>query len=254
MPAHPLDLAGKTVLVTGASSGIGRDASVLLGELGARVVLSGRDTARLESTRGQMKGDGHATAPLDLEDIEKIPEWMLGLAREHGPLHGLVHCAGITATMPVRFQPFAEVDRIMRTNWATAWGLAKGFRQKQVRAGGDARIVFISSVMGVVGQPGIAAYASSKGAMLALAKSLAMEFSSEAIRVNCVVAGHVKTEMAEKLESSLTAEQFEAIKRMHPLGIGTSRDVSYAVAFLLADTGRWITGSELVVDGGYTAH
>ena len=141
----------------------------------------------------------------------------------------------------------------MQTNWSAAWLLAKGFRQAGVYAT-PGSVVFVSSVVGMVGQPGLSAYASSKGALLALTKSLAMELVSEGIRVNSVVPGYVQTEMAQNLEKILTADQVEAIRRMHPLGFGTAEDVAHAIAFLLAVTGRWITGTALVVDGGYTAH
>jgi len=104
--------------------------------------------------------------------------------------------------------------------------------------------------MGLVGQPAVTAYAASKGALIALAKSLAMEWAGDGIRVNCVAPGHVKTEMAAALQSMLTTEQFAAIEAMHPLGVGTARDVAHAIAFLLADSGRWITGTTLIVDGG----
>ena len=111
----------------------------------------------------------------------------------------------------------------------------------------------MSSVMGIVGQPGIAAYSASKGAVMALCKSLALELAHHEIRINCVAPAVVMTEMSTKFHQQLTPEQVARIESMHPLGIGTPRDVANAVAFLLADTGRWITGSTLVVDGGYLA-
>ena len=141
----------------------------------------------------------------------------------------------------------------MQTNWSAAWLLAKGLRQPGVHSK-PASLVYISSVVGMAGQPGLSAYASSKGAVLALTKALAMELAGEGIRVNAVVPGYVETEMAQNLEKILSGDQMEAIRRMHPLGIGTALDVAHAIAFLLAETGRWITGTSLVVDGGYTAH
>jgi NAD(P)-dependent dehydrogenase (short-subunit alcohol dehydrogenase family) len=111
----------------------------------------------------------------------------------------------------------------------------------------------LSSVAGIVGQPGIAAYASSKAAVLGLTRCLALELAPEHIRVNCVAPAMVKTEMADQLFKSLSPEQVTEIEQAHPLGIGRPRDVAHAIAFLLSDDARWITGSVLVVDGGYTA-
>ena len=251
---NPLDLSGKSFLVTGASSGIGRDAAQLLAELGARVALSGRDEKRLADSLGALAGEGHGTFPMELGDTDRIPDWLQQVAAKTGPLAGIVHCAGVHSMMPVRFQAPAQAADVMKANWLTAWALAKGFRHKAVRAPEDARLVLMASVMAVVGQPAVTAYASSKGAVLALAKSLAMELAPEGIRVNCIVAGQVRTEMADQMDKQMPPEKLEAMRRMHPLGIGTPRDVSHAVAYLLAETGRWVTGSALVVDGGYTAH
>lgn len=250
---NPLDLTGKRILVTGASSGIGRESAIFLSQLGATLIISGRDRVRLEQTHGQLAGGGHNVEPFDLDVGDKIPAWLLRVAEAGGPLHGLVHSAGITTTLPIRIQTAEQADRVMRTNWSAAWLLAKGFRQPKVRAESGS-VVFISSVVGMVGQPGLSAYASSKGALLALTKALAMELASEKIRVNAVVPGYVQTEMAENLGRILTVEQLDAIRGMHPLGIGSARDIASAIAFLLADTARWITGTALTVDGGYTAH
>jgi NAD(P)-dependent dehydrogenase (short-subunit alcohol dehydrogenase family) len=249
---NPMDLTGRKILVTGASSGIGRATAVLLSQLGASLVLNGRSEQRLEQAHGQLAGVGHAIEPFDLVEVDQIPAWMRGLSERVGRLDGMVHSAGITTTLPIRAQTATQADEVMRINWSAAWLLCKGFRQPAVRAESGS-IVFISSVVGLVGQPGVSAYASSKGAVLALTKALAMELAPEKIRVNAVVPGHVRTEMAEDLGKILTAEQLDAIRRMHPLGLGEAEDVAGAIAFLLARTGRWITGAALTVDGGYTA-
>jgi NAD(P)-dependent dehydrogenase (short-subunit alcohol dehydrogenase family) len=250
---NPMELDGKRILVTGASSGIGRDTAILLSQLGARVLACGRDEARLGQTRAMLAGEGHGIEAFDLLDTEGIPAWMQQAAARFGALDGAVHCAGIHRTMGVRFQAVADAELMMKANWASAWAIAKGLRQKPVR-GPEVSLVLVSSIMAVVGQPGLSAYASSKGALVSLTRALAVELAAEKIRVNCVVPGHVKTEMAEKVGEYLTPAQMEEISRQHPLGIGTARDVSHAIAFLVAATGRWLTGSALVVDGGFTAH
>jgi len=252
---HPMDLSGRTVLVTGASSGIGRETCVVLGELGARLVLVGRRREELERTAASLGHADHRVEPFDLTDLEAIPGWLKSLSEVVGPLDDLVHSAGVTFTLPLRATSIQQFDGLMRINVDAAFALTRGFRLKGVRRGGStSSVVYLSSVMGLVGQAGISAYSASKGALVSLARSLALELAREGIRVNCVAPGVVKTEMAAGAEHVLTPEQFQAIEALHPLGTGSARDVAYAIAFLLAETGRWITGTTLVVDGGYTAH
>jgi NAD(P)-dependent dehydrogenase (short-subunit alcohol dehydrogenase family) len=156
-------------------------------------------------------------------------------------------------TSPLRITTGANLEELMRVNVTAAFALARAFRQKGVSSPGSS-LVFLSSVMGIVGQSGQTAYSASKGALISLTKSLALELSRENIRVNCVAPALVRTEMSNKMLQALTPDQVTQIEAMHPLGIGAPRDVANAIAFLLADTGRWITGTTLVVDGGYTAH
>lgn len=250
---NPLDMTGRTVLVTGASSGLGRGTCLLLSQLGAKVILVARSEDGLNQTLSQMEGTGHRVAPFDVAQVEAIPEWMKSLAAETGPLSGLVHSAGIHTTHPLRVLQPSKIDEVMRINFTAAVALTKGLRQRGVKAE-RASVVYISSVMGLVGQRGVTAYCASKGALIAAAKPLALELADENIRVNCIAPGHVRTGLAMKSESLLSDEQIRIIEDMHPLGIGEEIDVANAVAYLLAETGRWITGQTLVVDGGYTIH
>ena len=250
---NPMDMTNRTILVTGASSGIGREISVLLSQLGARLILVGRNSSALDKTLSMLEGKGHFSEAYDLAaDIDDIPRWMKIITQKSGLLHGLVHSAGMQFTRPLRITTGESMDELMRINATAALCLAKGFRQKGVSSGGS--IVYLTSVMGLVGQTGQVVYSASKGALVALSKSLALEMAREGVRVNCVAPAVVKSEMSDKMFSSLSPENVAQIETMHPLGIGTPRDVAYSIAFLLAETGRWITGSTLVVDGGYTAH
>ena len=253
MTANPLSMHGRTVLVTGASSGIGRDAAILLSELEAQVVLAGRDRARLEETQGRMQGSGHRVEAFDLAVADAIPEWIRQIAQQTGPLHGLVHCAGLNQVIPLRMMTQAKVESLMRLNVTSAMMLVKGFRQKGCAAKGGS-VVLLSSVAGMAGQPAISGYSATKAAVIGFTRSAALEVAPEGLRVNCIAPGYVATEMGEHLREQLPPGQDEVIARMHPLGIGTARDVAHAIAFLRADTARWITGTTLVVDGGYTAH
>lgn len=250
---NPMEMTGKCVLVTGASSGIGRATARLLSELGARLVLVGRDRERLQCTADMLEGSGHCIEAVDLAKHADLPRWFNDLLPQCGPLSALVHSAGVALTRPFRLTGEKDLRAVMQINFDAAFRLAQGFRQKKVCLGGGS-IVFVASVAGLVGQPGIAAYSASKGALIALSRALAMELARDGIRVNCVAPGHVQTEMADGSSKVLTPEQVEDIARYHPLGVGSAEDVAHAIAFLVAKTGRWITGTTIVVDGGYTAH
>lgn len=249
---NPLDLSGKTILVTGASAGIGRETARLLSELGARLILVGRNVAALNETLHQLDGAGHFMESLDLGEVDSIPNRMNKITGEAGPLDGLVHCAGIQLILPLRALTLQKMDEILRVNFHAGIMLAKCLRQKAAHRK-PASMVFMSSVMGSVGQPGRVAYSASKGALEAATRSLALELAPENIRVNCIAPAFVKTEAFVALSKTLSADQIHDIEKVHPLGIGEPRDVAGAVAFLVAGTGRWITGTTLVVDGGYCA-
>lgn len=249
---NPLQLESKTILVTGASSGIGRATAILLSQLGATVVAVGRNSARLEETIHSLQGGGHHAVIFDLGDLEAIPAWMAKVVDQAGPLDGLVHCAGIASLVPIRALNIAEVEQVMRINYFSAVALTKEFSRKRVHRK-DGSIVLISSVAGVVGVPGRTAYSASKGALTAFARSAALELAGAGLRVNCIAPAYVRTELYEATRASLTDEQLNALVAAQPLGLGEPLDVAHAVAFLLAPTSRWITGSVLAVDGGYTA-
>jgi 3-oxoacyl-[acyl-carrier protein] reductase len=251
--ADPMDLSGKTILVTGASSGIGRTTAILLSELHARVVLVARNAGRLQETLAAMAAGDHRVETFDLSLSDEIPKRMQLIAAETGPFHGLVHAAGKQAATPIRFATESRVEDLVRTNLYSAVMLARGFIHKSCRPPDGGSIVFLSSVMAFSGQPGISVYSATKGALVGLTKSLSIELAPDRIRVNCVAPGFVETEMFEQARTLMADEQVTVLQQAHPLGFGSARDVANAAAFLLADTGRWITGSTLVIDGGYSA-
>lgn len=248
---NPLDLTGRRYLVTGSSSGLGKGIAILLGRLGARVTLTGRDRQRLDAVLAEMPGEGHDASAFDLADIDAIPGWMAACAAT-GPYAGIAHCAGIQALKPLRACTAEFIDRTMRVNVASAIGLARGLRQKDV-AIRPASLVLMSSTAGLTGQAGNIVYATSKGALAAATRPLAIELVQEGIRVNAVAPAVVPTPMSEKSMRIWSKEQLDAVVALHPMGFGTVEDVANAVVFLLSDMARWITGTTLVVDGGYTA-
>jgi len=251
---NPMDMTGRRVMVSGASSGLGRATAIQLSQLGAQLVLVARNHDRLEETRSLLAGDGHHIIERDLgTEIDAIPKWMKQVTETTGPLHGLVHSAGVVSMLPLRVLSLAKLNELMDINFNSAVLLTKGFRQRGVVAA-PGSIVMLSSIAGLIGQRGLSAYCASKGALMALTRSLALELAEEKIRINCVAPGLVETEMASKHEGELPDEKFAQLEQGHPLGLGKPEDVANAVSFLLADSARWITGSTLVVDGGYLAN
>ena len=240
-------------MVTGASAGIGRETAILLSRLGAKVVLTARDPVRLAETSGLLEGALHRVAPFDLGQIDAIPPWMKVVVAESGPLHGVVHCAGVQSALPLSQVNGSEMDNLLRINVASAVALAKGFRQKTVRSHKGGSLVFVASVMGLVGSPCRSLYSASKSAIVGLTRSLALELVRDGIRVNCVAPAFVKTAMLDQMCALQGSAQTSLMAAAHPLGFGEPRDVACAIVFLIADTARWITGTTLVVDGGYTA-
>jgi NAD(P)-dependent dehydrogenase (short-subunit alcohol dehydrogenase family) len=248
-----MEFSKRKILVTGASSGIGRAVAVELSRLGADVLLCARNQGRLEETLSLMAPGQHALCPFDLaEQCGEIPQWIKRLTKEHGPLNGLVHCAGIEVTLPVQQSDPDVLEKVLCINTKAALMLAKGVSHKTC-CSLPCSIVFISSVMALVGRPARAIYSASKGALEGMTKSLAVELARKKIRVNTICPGQVQTEMDSAIRNKLGESMYKRIVEAHPLGLGDPEDVAASVAFLLSDMSRWITGTNIVVDGGYTA-
>src|SRR5664279_5554004 len=224
---NPLDLTGNTVMVTGASNGIGRSTSIYLSRMGARIVAVGRNQARLNETLAALEGSQHRSYALDLADVAPLPAWMKRVAAETGPLYGLVHSAGTMLNRPLRVLTYSDYSSIMRINLDAAVMLSKGFRQKGVRDESGSAIVYLSSVMAFKPKPALAAYAASKGALISLARTLARELAADKVRVNCVCPGLVQTNMVTDLSETIPEEQLKTLLNEYPLGLGTPEDVAY---------------------------
>ena len=244
------DLTGKRVLVTGASSGMGRATAILISQLGGKVIAVGRDESTLKKTVDGLAGQGHQLSVFDLANDDLIPDWMRELASD-GALDGMVHMAGLHGAKPLRISDVDFVNNLMEINVGAAMQLARGFRHKKVRAT-TSSIVFASSIAAMIGEAGISAYSATKGAIISLSQSLASELCSEGIRVNCISPSFVKTEFTKEFFDSLTPDQLSALEQKHPLGFGEPEDVAPLIAFLISDSSRWMTGSNVVIDGGYS--
>ena len=249
---NPFSLTGKRILITGASSGIGRACAIECSKLGANIILVARRETELQKTKDTLAEGEHSIQVADLAIGGELVGWCKNVASNCGTIDGIIHAAGISQTLPIRATSFEEYRAVMSTNLDAAFLLAKGIRQRGVR-GVSCSIVFVGSVMSLVGQPGLVAYSASKSALVSMTKSLALELANEHIRVNLLAPGHVQTAMATQAEAAIPPEAMTAIIRNHPLGIGSPDDIAHAAAYLLSDASRWVTGTTMVVDGGYTA-
>lgn len=247
---NPLDLTGRRILVTGASSGIGRACAVLISQLGASVVLVARDVARLHDTQRMLFGSGHVVLPFDLADLDHYDD-LFKQGTEGSKLSGLVHAAGVCPALPVQALSRDVIRQAFEINVYAFIELVKRFSKKKYSEGGS--LVAISSVAALSGWTGGGVYCGTKGALDATVRSLAVELVSKKIRVNSVLPSNIMTPMLEEMLSIGGEAAEAAIIAKQPLGIGEPLDVANAVAFLLSDAARFITGTHLVVDGGYLA-
>jgi NAD(P)-dependent dehydrogenase (short-subunit alcohol dehydrogenase family) len=246
MSYNPFSLANKTILVTGASSGIGRATAIECSKMGATMVISGRNAERLQETFAQLQGAGHLQVIADLSDevqvktlVENMPE-----------LHGIVHNAGFTKTLPFKFINRSDFDNLMQTNFfAPVFITQQLHKQKKIRKGSS--IVFISSIATFTVDVGNAMYSATKGAVGSFAKVLAVELARQQIRVNCIQPGMVNTGILEG--GVISEEQLKYHEQKYPLGrFGKPEDIANAAIYLLSDASAWVTGSNLVIDGGFT--
>jgi NAD(P)-dependent dehydrogenase (short-subunit alcohol dehydrogenase family) len=248
-----LTLKGKNIVVTGASSGIGRQIAITCSQLGAKLILIARDTSRLQETIESLDGTNHLSYSIDLEQYDSIEPVIADAVQKNGKLNGFVYAAGIEMTIPLNFQKTKNFDKLFSVNTISGFEMARIVSLKKYLNSEGLSFIFIASVMSFLGQPGKVAYCSSKGALIAGAKAMALELAPKKIRVNAISPGIVETEMSLKLFSELPVEAKENIIKMHPLGIGKTIDVANLVVFLLSDLSSWITGTNIVIDGGYSA-
>ena len=248
-----LDFQGKWVLVTGASSGIGRSTAVELSRHGARVVLLGRNEARLGETAERLGNMEHKILALDLTNHDKIAPAIVDLRKETGSIYGLFHSAGIVHTRPLSSNKIEVVESELAVNLVAGLELARVICRRDIVEEGGASLLFVSSIYANVGMPGQITYCACKGAISAAVRAMAIELARRQIRVNTISPGLVMTEMTREALSILSDAHVEKLKKAHPLGAGTAEDVARAAVFLLAPATRWITGTDLVIDGGFTA-
>lgn len=250
---NQFSLKDKNILITGASSGIGRSCSVECSKSGANLILIARNEEELQKTVSMLAPEAKAeTIIADIAQCENLEEIIAEKVSEIGKISGFIHCAGVEKTLPLKKHTPQLYHDIFAVNVIAGFEIAKILSLKKYKTE-TSSFVFISSVAGMVGEIGKAAYSSSKGAVISGARSMAMELSRSNVRVNSISPAMVNTPILEKMFENIGEEAAEEILKKHPLGIGKPEDVANACIFLLSDAARWITGSNLVVDGGYSA-
>lgn len=240
------------LLVTGASSGIGREMAIDLSRH-HRLILNGRDAERLEQTRRACgEPDQHLCWPCDLSEVDGLAGALPAFLNANGAVvAGFVHCAALLNVLPLRSITFAHAQAVMNTNMFAAMEITRLLMRKNVNHKALGSIVFISSIASQFGAKGFSAYCASKAALDGLMKALAVELGPE-VRVNSVLPGGVRTPMTEGMYADPAMS--ERLLKDYPLGVGLPSDISRAVGFLLSEDARWITGHQLVVDGGRSAN
>lgn len=240
-----LSLQGKHILLTGASSGMGRVFAQMIASQGAKLSLLARNEERLHQTLETMDGDGHEIFVCDLTNEDMLKDVVSKIDK----LDGIVLCAGINDFVPLKFIKQSNISKMFQTNFFSHLILVQMLVKKKL-VNKNASIVFISSLSSMLGVQGTLLYASSKAAINSAVRVMASELANLKIRVNAICPGIVKTEMLSN--TNINEDTFTKQESQYPLGLGTAKDVGNAVLFHLSDLSRWLTGQCMVLDGGFT--
>ncbi len=245
---NPFSLKNKTILVTGASSGIGKATAIECSKMGAHLIIIGRNKKKLDETSRLLEGINHSQITGDLTNPDFIDE----LTNQLTPLDGIVNSAGITSPLPFKFINKQNIDHIFSINFNAPALLTKSLvKYKKIKNGGA--IVFVSSISGVLTTYyGNTIYSASKGAINGLAKGMALELAKQNIRVNTVIPAMIETNLLDDIDT-VSQEEMNKDAENYPLQrYGKPEEVAHAIIYLLSDASRWTTGTNLLIDGGLT--
>lgn len=244
---NPFSLEGKTILVTGASSGIGKETAIQCSKMGAKVIITARNEERLKETLSSLEGDGHQMILAELTDQEDVER----LVGEVFALQGLVLCAGKGMTSPFPFSTREKYDEIFNVNFFAPVELLRLLVKKK-KLDKESSVVFVSSIGGVKSfQLGNGVYGASKAAINSTMEFCAKELAVKKIRVNSVNPGMVNTKLIQS--GTISEEQYKLDMEKYPLKrYGEPEDIALGIIYLLSDASSWVTGHSLVIDGGYT--
>jgi NAD(P)-dependent dehydrogenase (short-subunit alcohol dehydrogenase family) len=243
-----MELAGKHILITGASSGIGRQIAVEASASGASVLITGRNKEELQKTFVALKGKNHLQIPTDLTKSADLKN----LCAELKALDGIVHCAGIVKPVPAKFINEQQLDEVFSINFKSIVLLNSQLLQAK-KINNAASIVLISTISTLHPYFGGGIYIASKAALEGYGKTLALELSTKKIRVNILQPALVKTAIYQStIETAFSEEEMQKYEKQYPLGIGETQDIANAACFLLSEKSKWITGTCIPMDGGLT--
>lgn len=242
---EPFELTGKTILITGASSGIGKEAAIMLSGNGASLIITGRNPDRLSQTFSLLKPGNHRSVVADLTESGAIDRFVADMP----VMDGIVHCAGIVGPLPVKFITQTEIDRMFQINYHVPVNLTSALLRKK-RLNEPSSLLFMSTIATRNPYFGGALYSGAKAALEAYARTLALEMVNRGIRANFLQAGLVDTPMiVSPSENNMQQEALDRYLRRYPLGIGKTSDVGGAILFFMSDMSRWITGTSLILGG-----
>ena len=245
----PFSLEGKKILVTGSSSGIGRGIAVECSKMGAQLILNGRDVNRLDETLKMLEGGGHQIIEADISKQEEIER----LVAEVPVLDGCVLCAGIPQVCPVKYFKRHDIEDIFNVNAVAPIMITSGLLKKKKITRGSS-IVLIEAIVGVfVGSKGDVSYNASKAALNGFLKGAALELAGQGIRVNAINPGLVPTNILDLNNKMFEENQLTSnLEGNYPLKrLGKPEDIAYGAIYLLSDASSWVTGTNLVIDGGF---
>lgn len=244
---NPFSLRGKTILITGASSGIGREIAVLCSKMEAKVIITGRNSDRLNETYLRLNGNGNLQFSLDLARENEVNKLISDLPK----LDGVVNSAGIVKPLLLKFTEDSDINELMRINTIVPIILTKKLLQNN-KINKGASLVFISSINGnCCSSIGSSIYAASKSALNGFVKAIALEIAPMGTRANCINPGMIETNLFQN--SPIGEDNLDQDKMRYPLKrYGKPEEVANAAVFLLSDATLWITGSNILIDGGFT--
>ena len=250
---NPFSLQNKIVLITGASSGIGYECAVKCAQMGANLLLLGRNMERLEKVKNEVEvwGVHVEVISVDITNVTELESVIAAFVSKYGKFDGFVHSAGIEKTLPVVNLKQSDYIDILKINAFAGFELCKLLSKKKYGNEG-ASFVLISSITSMIGRAGLTAYSASKGAINAGIRPIAIEIASKKMRVNAICPGTILTPLMLKFLDTLTEEEKFKRNSGYLLGLGECADVANLVLFLLSDGSLWITGQSIAIDGGYT--
>ncbi len=239
------DFTDKVFLITGASSGIGKQTAITISENNGTVFITGRNKERLDETFKQLKGDKHQSFIADLTKQEQIDNLVEALPK----LNGIVYCAGITGPIPARFINQDKIDKMFKINYEAPVKITAAILAKK-KIFNNASIIFMSSISTKYPYIGGSLYIGSKSAIEAFTKVLSLELAPRGIRCNCLSPAYIKTPMLEQTINIVSKDFIEKHKSIQPLGLGKPEDVANVIMFFMSDASKYVTGTNLILGGG----